>query len=101
MYKCKEILIDKHYHLGYHTINKMNGDDSMTKLSNLKPGQSGIIKDIKLDGNARRRIMQLGITEGESIRVEKYAPLGDPLEISIRGYNLCFRKSEAEKIILV
>jgi ferrous iron transport protein A len=79
----------------------MNGDDSMTKLSNLKPGQSGIIKDIKLDGSARRRIMQLGITEGESIRVEKYAPLGDPLEISIRGYNLCFRKSEAEKIILV
>jgi len=73
----------------------------VNKLSDLKPGEKGIIKSIDLDGAIKIRMTQLGITEGETVRVEKFAPLGDPIEISIRGYNLCFRKSEAEKIILI
>ncbi|HAE43252.1 MAG TPA: ferrous iron transport protein A [Clostridiales bacterium] len=73
----------------------------MNRLSDLKPGEIGIIKSINLDGAIKTRMTQLGITEGETVRVEKYAPLGDPIEISIRGYSLCFRKSEADKIILV
>lgn len=73
----------------------------MNRLSDLKPGEKGIIKSINLEGAVKMRMTQLGITEGEAVQVEKYAPLGDPIEISIRGYRLCFRKSEAEKIILL
>lgn len=73
----------------------------MSNILNLKPGETGIIKSIDVEGLARNRMIQLGITEGEKIKVIKYAPLGDPIEISIKGYNLCFRKSEAEKIIII
>ncbi|HBH11942.1 MAG: FeoA domain protein [Clostridiales bacterium 38_11] len=73
----------------------------MNRLSDLKPGEKGVIKSIDIDGAIKIRMTQLGITEGETVQVEKYAPLGDPIEISIRGYSLCFRKTEAERIILV
>ena len=77
------------------------GDDSMSSVLNLKPGETGIIKSINIEGLARNRMIQLGVIEGEKIKVVKYAPLGDPIEITIKGYSLCFRKSEAEKIIII
>ncbi len=68
-------------------------------LSNLKPGQQG--KILKLDssiGPIRRRLMDMGVIAGETIRVEKVAPMGDPIEVSIKNYNLSLRKNEAKGI---
>ncbi|MDY0384990.1 FeoA family protein [Trichlorobacter sp.] len=68
-------------------------------LSNLKPGQQGTI--IKLDssiGPIRRRLMDMGVIPGERIRVEKVAPMGDPIEVTVKGYNLSLRKGEAKGI---
>jgi len=68
-------------------------------LSNLKPGQQGTI--LKLDssiGPIRRRLMDMGVIPGELIKVEKIAPMGDPIEVSVKGYNLSLRKGEAKGI---
>lgn len=68
-------------------------------LSNLKPGQQG--KIIKLDssiGPIRRRLMDMGVIPGELITVDKIAPMGDPIEVTVKSYNLSLRKSEAKGI---
>ncbi len=68
-------------------------------LSNLKPGQQG--KILKLEssiGSIRRRLMDMGIIPGEIIKVEKVAPMGDPIEITVKSYNLSLRKNEAKGI---
>jgi ferrous iron transport protein A len=68
-------------------------------LSNLKPGQQG--KIIKLDssiGPIRRRLMDMGVITGEIIKVEKIAPMGDPIEVTVKSYNLSLRKNEAKGI---
>lgn len=68
-------------------------------LSNLKPGERGRI--LKLDssiGPIRRRLMDMGVIPGEVIKVEKVAPMGDPIEVTIKGYNLSLRKGEARGI---
>lgn len=70
-------------------------------LSNLKPGEQGRI--VKLDssiGPIRRRLMDMGVIPGELIKVEKVAPLGDPIEVTIKGYSLSLRKGEARGIEL-
>lgn len=68
-------------------------------LSNLKPGEHGRI--LKLDssiGPIRRRLMDMGMIPGELIKVEKVAPMGDPIEVTVKGYNLSLRKGEARGI---
>ncbi len=70
----------------------------MTTLKDVKFGTEVKVKKILGEGPVRRRIMDMGITKGCSITVIKAAPLGDPLEISVRGYDLSIRKSEAELI---
>jgi len=70
-------------------------------LSNLKPGEQGRI--LKLDssiGPIRRRLMDMGLIPGELIKVEKVAPMGDPIEVTIKGYKLSLRKGEARGIEL-
>lgn len=69
------------------------------KLSTLKPGQQGTI--LKLDssiGPIRRRLMDMGVIPGETVKVEKVAPMGDPIEITVKSYNLSMRKNEARGI---
>ena len=66
------------------------------KLSEFKIGESGIIKIVTGEGRIRRRLFDMGITPGAEIYLRKKAPLGDPIEITIRGYELTLRKSEAE-----
>ena len=68
------------------------------KLSVLKPGEKGKILEIKAAGPLKRRLMDMGVLVGEEIKVEKIAPLGDPIEVTIKNYNLSFRKKEAEGI---
>lgn len=70
----------------------------MKTLNEIKPG--GTARAVKLygQGATRRRIMDMGITKGTDIFVRKVAPLGDPMEITVRGYELSIRKQDAELI---
>lgn len=67
----------------------------MKTLKEVKVGQSAIIKKIHGDGALKRRIMDMGITKGVEVNIRKVAPLGDPLEITVRGYELSIRKADA------
>jgi len=67
-------------------------------LNQIKPGKKAEIISSKGIGAVHRRLLDMGLVKGSIIEVRKIAPLGDPIEIRIRGYNLSLRKSEAEKI---
>ncbi|MBB6216786.1 ferrous iron transport protein A [Anaerosolibacter carboniphilus] len=69
-------------------------------LKDLKPGESGIISMIKGKGPGKRRLMDMGVIKGTAILVEKVAPLGDPIEVKVKGYNLSFRREDAENIVI-
>ena len=70
----------------------------MKSLRALVPGQRGRVVNLGEKGPVRRRLMDMGITPGVEIEIVKVAPLGDPIEINLRGYELSLRKSEAEQI---
>ena len=70
----------------------------MRTLSDVKIGESVKVKALKGEGPVKRRIMDMGITKGVEINLRKIAPLGDPIEVNVRGYELTLRKSEAENI---
>lgn len=72
----------------------------MTTLKDVKCGQTVRVKKIQGEGPVRRRIMDMGITKGSEIYVRKVAPLGDPVEINIRGYELTLRKFDSEMVIV-
>ncbi len=67
-------------------------------LAMLKPGEHGRITKIGAIGPIKRRLMDMGVLVGEKVKVEKVAPLGDPIEVTIKNYNLSLRKKEAEGI---
>ena len=68
-------------------------------LSDLKRGQKCIVLDFHNDNAAlRRRLLDMGITKGVKIGIKKIAPLGDPIDITLRGYELCLRKVDMEGI---
>ena len=69
-------------------------------LRQMKIGESGKIIEVNGQGDIIRRMIDLGITPGVYILLKKYAPLGDPMEVRVRGYNVALRKSEAENIIV-
>lgn len=66
------------------------------KLTEFQPGDEGVILMAKGEGRIRRRLFDMGVTPGAKVLMVKKAPLGDPIEIVIRGYNLTLRKDEAE-----
>ena len=68
----------------------------MNTLRQVKVGQTCIVKRVHGEGALRRRIMDMGITKGVEIYVRKVAPLGDPIEITVRDYELSVRKGDAE-----
>lgn len=72
----------------------------MMTLKDLKPGQEGAVESIGVRGPLKRRIMDMGVTPGTIIKVIKVAPLGDPIEVNIRGYELSLRKDEAAQIVV-
>lgn len=67
-------------------------------IKDLKPGDKAVIVKVDGEGAVRRRLLDMGVTKGAEVLIRKVAPLGDPIEVNIRGYELSFRKSEAEKI---
>lgn len=73
----------------------MSGDKT---LRDVKIGQSATVVRVAGDGAIKRHIMDMGITKGTDVKVRKVAPLGDPIEVTVRGYELSLRKSEADSI---
>lgn len=67
-------------------------------LNELEVGKTAKVVRLNGEGAVKRRIMDMGITKGCEVTVRKVAPLGDPLELTVRGYELTIRKDEAEKI---
>ena len=70
----------------------------MKTLKDVKVGQSATVARLHGEGPVRRRIMDMGITRGVEIFVRKVAPLGDPMELNVRGYELSLRRADAEMI---
>lgn len=70
----------------------------MATLKDAKIGQTVRVKKLTGEGAVKRRIMDMGITKGVEIYIRKVAPLGDPIEVTVRGYELSLRKADAELI---
>lgn len=70
----------------------------MKTLKDIKVGEHAVIERLHSEGALKRRIMDMGLTRGTEVYVRKVAPLGDPLEIMVRGYELSLRKADAEMI---
>ena len=70
----------------------------MSTLKDVKVGSTVTVKKIAGEGPEKRRIMDMGITKGVQVYVRKVAPLGDPVEVTVRGYELSIRKADAEII---
>ena len=79
------------------SVRKERRREDMT-LKEVKVGQTVTVKKLSGDGPVKRRIMDMGITKGVSVYVRKVAPLGDPVEVTVRGYELSLRKADAEMI---
>ena len=70
----------------------------MKTLKDVKSGESAVIEKLHGEGALKRRIMDMGLTRGTQVYVRKVAPLGDPMELTVRGYELSVRKADAELI---
>ena len=70
----------------------------MRTLKEVKIGESVKVKALKGEGPVKRRIMDMGLTKGVEVSVRKVAPLGDPIEVNLRGYELSIRKADADMI---
>ena len=70
----------------------------MRTLKDARIGETVTVVKLHGEGAIKRRIMDMGITKGVSIRIRKVAPLGDPMELTVRGYELSLRKADAEMI---
>lgn len=70
------------------------------KLSQFRIGETGTVVIVNGEGRVRRRLFDMGITPGCEIYLRKKAPLGDPIEVTLRGYELTLRKNEAELVVM-
>jgi Fe2+ transport system protein FeoA len=69
-------------------------------LSDLQPGDQGEVVQVKAQGPIRQRLLEMGFIRGVRLRVEKLAPLGDPMELVIKGYHLSLRRDESACILV-
>ena len=70
------------------------------RLDSFSPGQKGVVKSIDGDCKIKRRLFDMGLTPGAEVVLRKVAPLGDPVQVTLRGYELSIRKADAELICL-
>jgi len=70
----------------------------MKTIKDLQKNDTAVVKSLHGEGPTKRRIMDMGITKGVEVQVRKVAPLGDPIELNVRGYELSIRKADAELI---
>ena len=82
-------------------VKEERSSEEIIGLAHLQVGQTGTVRMIDATSDIRRRLMDMGITRGTSVHLQKLAPLGDPLELRLRGYSLSLRKTDAEKIKVV
>jgi Fe2+ transport system protein FeoA len=75
-----------------------NATAAVRALSVLRPGECGVVCRVAGSGPIRQRLLELGVTRGAPIEVIRFAPLGDPIEVRVRGYHLSLRRREAEAI---
>lgn len=75
-------------------------ENDVLNLSDLNTGEEAEVLRISSDSKIRRRLMDMGIIRGTKIKIEGKAPMGDPIEISLRGYNLSLRKKEAKDVLI-
>lgn len=75
-------------------------EEKMRTLNTVKPGEKVQVSKIQGEGAVKRRIMDMGVTKGTEVYVRKVAPLGDPIEVTVRGYELSIRKFDAEMIVV-
>ena len=69
-------------------------------LSELHPGDEGLVSLVLAEGRIRQRLLEMGFIRGAHLRVEKLAPLGDPMELVIKGYHLSLRREESDCILV-
>jgi DtxR family transcriptional regulator, Mn-dependent transcriptional regulator len=104
---------DKHTHLSAELVssiiisnsthNRQSRKEkpmSLVPLSDLSIGQKGIIQKINFKGSLRQRLFAMGLVTGETIQIKRIAPLGDPIDFIVKGYDLSLRKSEAENVLV-
>lgn len=72
----------------------------MKKLSQIKPNQMVTVSKLLSSGKSKQRLIDMGIYDGVRLKVKKLAPLGDPMEISVKDFTIAIRKSDAEQIIV-
>ncbi|WP_285118474.1 ferrous iron transport protein A [Lactococcus petauri] len=89
------------FYLNTILIKDEQSNEELIPLSSLNIGQSGVVRLLEGESEIKCRLMDMGITRGTSIAVHKLAPLGDPMELHLRGYSLSLRKKDAEKIKIV
>lgn len=70
----------------------------MKTLKDLKVGEAAVVKRLHGEGPVKRRIMDMGLTKGVAVHLRKVAPLGDPMELTVRNYELSIRKADAEMV---
>jgi ferrous iron transport protein A len=73
---------------------------AVQSLASLKVGNNGVVSEINVPADERGRLLEMGLLVGTPIELVRFAPLGDPLEIKVRGYHLTLRKHEAEQIFV-
>ena len=73
---------------------------ALQPLTSIAPGTVAVVREIKVPPQHRSRLLEMGLLTGTTIELVRFAPLGDPVEIKVRGYNLTLRKHEAEQILV-
>lgn len=81
-------------------MEKGSHETERANVAQLQPGESGVVESVGGDGALHRHLLDMGITPGVRVTLQKTAPMGDPLEIHLRGYALTLRKDDAAKITL-
>ena len=69
-------------------------------LNEMSLNEQGVVKKVVAEGKIKRRLFDMGVTPGANVVFKKVAPLGDPIEINIRGYELSLRRDEADKVLI-
>lgn len=81
-------------------MEKGSHETERANVAQLQPGESGVVESVGGEGALHRHLLDMGITPGVRVTLQKTAPMGDPLEIHLRGYALTLRKDDAAKISL-
>jgi len=82
-------------------VNLKEEDLMNLRLSDLKVGEKGVVSRVVGDRATRRRLLDMGLTRGTEVVVVRKAPLGDPIELLLKGYNLSLRRSECENVYVL